>query len=113
MHYKDPFLPSLQMPRERLPLLRDSLLSLTAPKETELQLIAPTAELVTRDRGPQKRKSMIGDLDFHLLDTYPCQLTSRCLSRANPASATHEERFCERKRVMGREMSEVSGLQKW
>nr|XP_048287720.1 leukocyte immunoglobulin-like receptor subfamily B member 3 isoform X2 [Myodes glareolus] len=64
-----------------------------APKETELQLIAPTAELVTRDRGPQKRKSMIGDLDFHLLDTYPCQLTSRCLSRANPASATHEERF--------------------
>lgn len=113
MHCKDPFLPSLQKPVERLPLLAHTLLSLTAPKETELQLTTGTAELVTRDRGPQKRKFVVRDLDSHILDACPCQLTSHCLSRANPASATHKERFSERKRVMGREMSKVSGLQRW
>lgn len=64
-----------------------------APKETELQLTTGTAELVTRGRGPQKRKFMVRDLDSHILDACPCQLTSHCLSRANPASATHKERF--------------------
>ncbi|CAO2627374.1 Leukocyte immunoglobulin-like receptor subfamily B member 3-like, partial [Lemmus lemmus] len=58
-----------------------------AQEETGLQLPAGTAAPTTRDRGPQKR--------------------------SNPAAATQEEGLCERKRVLGREMSEVSALQGW
>ncbi|CAO2627399.1 Leukocyte immunoglobulin-like receptor subfamily B member 3, partial [Lemmus lemmus] len=58
-----------------------------AQEKTELQLPAGTAAPTTSERGPQKR--------------------------SNPAAATQEEGLCERKRVLGRETSEVSALQGW
>lgn len=55
-----------------------------AQKEKKLQLSTGVAEPITRDSEPQKR--------------------------SNPAAATQEERLCERKEVLGGEISEVSEL---
>lgn len=49
------FLPCTCLGEGLPPLLDETLLSLAAQEETELQLPAGTAAPTTRDRGPQKR----------------------------------------------------------